>query len=94
MFSPSISTGTEHAQVAEMDSSSEGSSGGNATVADPAIVDESSTGMELEDLTLDVLLVSLHFDHRWSGFVDNCFPRTSNCPHTLQVYVVPPSAFL
>ena len=64
MFSSSISTGTEHVQVAAMDSSSEGSSGGNAPIVDPAIVDESSTGMELEDLTLDVLLVSLRFDRR------------------------------
>lgn len=44
-----------------------GSSGGitgNVPIADPANMDELSTGMELEDLMLDVLLVSLRFDRR------------------------------
>jgi len=63
MFSRPFSLATENVQTAETDSISEGSSGGNAPIAGPAIVDGPSTGMELEDLTLDVLLVSLHFDH-------------------------------
>ena len=58
MFSRPLSTGTENVRASETDSSMEGSSSGNAP---PEMVDESSTGMELEDLTLDVLLVSLLF---------------------------------
>ena len=58
MFPRAFSLGTENVQAAETDSFAEGSSGGNAPIAGPTIVNGSSTGMELEDLTLDVLLVS------------------------------------
>ena len=61
MFSRPLSTETESVQAVETDSSLEGSSCGNAPLAGPEMVDRSSTGMELEDLTLDVLLVSLPF---------------------------------
>ena len=61
MFSRPLSTETESVQAVETDSSLEGSSCGNAPLAGPEMVDRSSTGMELEDLTLDVLLVSLAF---------------------------------
>jgi hypothetical protein len=64
MFSPPHSTGTENVLAEETDSSLEGGSSGNTPIAGPEIVEGSSTGMELEDLTLDVLLVSLSFDHR------------------------------
>lgn len=61
MFSRPLSTGTENIQAAETDSSLEKSSGSNAPIAGPEMVDGSSTRMELDDLTLDVLLVSLPF---------------------------------
>ena len=92
MFSQPLSTGTENVQAAETDSSLEGSSGSNAPIAGPETVDGSSTGMELEDLTLDVLLVSLpFFDHHRKSSVDSYFLllRMSNYLRTLQVYVVP-----
>ena len=60
MFSQPLSTETENVQASETDSSMEGSSSGNAPLE---MVDGSSTGLELEDLTLDVLLVSLPFYH-------------------------------
>jgi hypothetical protein len=63
MFSQPVSTGMENVQAAETDSSLEGSSGGNVPMAEPVIMGGSGTAMELEDLTLDVLLVSLRFDY-------------------------------
>ena len=59
MFSRPLSTGTEGVLAEETDSSLEGSSSGNTPIAGPEMVDGSSTRTELEDLTLDVLLVSL-----------------------------------
>ena len=58
MFSRPLSKGAENIQGAGMDSSLEGNSGGNAPIAGPELVEGS---MELEDLTLDLLLVSLPF---------------------------------
>ncbi|KIM39011.1 hypothetical protein M413DRAFT_447369 [Hebeloma cylindrosporum] len=56
MFSQPFSTAIEKTQAEETDSSSEGTSSGSAPIGGPAIVDGSSSGIELEDLTLDVLL--------------------------------------
>ena len=52
--------GMEDIQLAEMDSRSEVNGGRNTPAVGPAM-DATSLGIELDDLTLDVLLVSLRF---------------------------------
>ena len=63
MLSPPVSSDVKEMvdiQAAEMDSSSEVNGGRNAPAVVPAM-DATSLGIELDDLTLDVLLVSLRF---------------------------------
>ena len=68
MFSQPLSTtGAENVQASETASSIEGSSSGKSPIAGSEMVDGSSTEMELKDLTLDVLLVSLP---NWSSPID------------------------
>jgi len=52
--------GMENVQAAGMDLSSEVNGGQIAPVVGP-VMDATSLGIELDDLTLDVLLVGLHF---------------------------------
>lgn len=64
MFSGPVSShlkGMEGVQAAETDSSSEVNWGANVPMVGPATVDGSSLAIELDDLTLDLLFVSLHF---------------------------------
>ena len=51
-------------EATETDPTSQVSRGVNAQTAGPATVDGSSIGIELDELTLDVLLVSFGFAHR------------------------------
>ena len=51
-------------EATPMDPTSQASRGVNAQTAGPATVDGSSIGIELDELTLDVLLVSFRFAHR------------------------------
>jgi len=76
MFSVPVSSdvkGVNNVQAAETESSSEVNGGGIAPMAGPATVDGSGLGIELDELTLDVLLVSISFDHRRSSSVDIFF---------------------
>ena len=66
--------GVDNVQAVETDSSSEVNGSGIAPMAGPATVDGSSLGIELDDLTLDVLLVSLCFDRCRSSSVDTSPP--------------------
>ena len=91
MFSLPVSSnvkGVDDVQAVETDSSSEVNEGGIAPMAGPATVDGSSLGIELDDLTLDVLLVSLRFDRCRSRSVDTFpLPRMSNCQRIPQVWI-------
>jgi len=53
--------GMEKGQATDMDQPSQASRGGNPPPTGPTAVDGSSIGIELDELTLDVLLVSMHF---------------------------------
>lgn len=53
--------GMDDVQAAEADSSSEVNEGGTAPMVGPATMDGARIGIELDNLTLDLLFVSLHF---------------------------------
>jgi hypothetical protein len=74
MFSRPITSdvkGVEKGQgTSELDPTSQVTRGGNTPTAGPETVDGSSIGIELDELTLDVLLVSLRIAHRRLSSVD------------------------
>jgi len=92
MFSRPVNSdvkGLEKGQEAtKMDPTSQMGRGGNAPTAGPQTVDGSSIGMELDELTLDVLLVSLRIAHRRLNSVDSFFNRTNNYPFIPQVPIL------